>query len=193
MSLGDAYDIEGSVIGIEQLETREVHLVHEMGATMFSERFSGLIRKVESGDIAQSTAWGVVVDDLPDHPFRVLGIEVFVDTGGRVNLATLSAREPTVPRETPMWNFDNASDSEVEVMFSDDGGPGAATPFLEPGFSRIPSLLAGAGQPQRVNDIVFRGLTTAFGAGTVEAIALIHIGFVAVGGVSSRGLPLPSW
>ena len=46
-----------------------------------------------------------------------------------------------------------------------------------------------------INDIAFRGVTSAFGAGTVVLTALIHIAFTHLGGnvPSNFGLPVPGW
>ena len=36
ISLADLYNVEGSIAGIEQLDTRELPIVHEMSGTIFS-------------------------------------------------------------------------------------------------------------------------------------------------------------
>jgi len=194
-SLADTYDVVGSVAGIEQLRSEEITLVHEMGATLWSERFSTFIRRAASGDIAQSTNFDVVLDGLPAHIFRILGLSVFVDTTARVTLATVSIQEPITGREVPIWIWDAATDIEVRARFSIEGAGATTEQFLQPAPAnvRLPHMMASAGQPQSVPNVTFRGQTASFGAGTVEAVLLMHVGFVEVGGLSSRGLPVPSW
>lgn len=194
-SLADTYDVEGSVAGIEQLETRELPIVHEMGATIFSERFSTFIRKFESGDILQSANFGIIIDDLPAHPFRIFGIQLFVDQPSRLQFASLAIRDAGNGREMPIFAWDSATDITINVRFSDDGAGAGLRRFLQPAASStiVPHMIAGLGQPQHVSDLAFRGVTLGFGAGTVQTTALVHIGFSRVAGISSRGLPIPSW
>jgi len=194
-SLADTYDVKGSVAGIEELETRELPIVHEMGATVFSERYSSFIRGGTSGAINQSVNFNTVLDDLPAGVWRILGISVFTDAAARTALCSVALRNPTDGREIPLWAWDTTPDIEVLVRFSDDGAAVTNRTFLRPvvPFNVLPHLASGGGQPQRVNEIAFRGQASAFGAGTVEIQMLLHIGFAAIGGVSSRGLPVPSW
>ena len=193
-SLADTYDVEGSVAGIEQLETRELPIVHEMGATVFSERFSGAIRRITSGDIAQNLSWNVVATDLPAGPTRVFGITVFTpdDVSDLSDLGVMIRSADD--REIPIFAWDS-NEANVRVPFEDDGGGVTNNVVLANALdvATLPSMLIGGGQPQVVNQIAFRGRTNAFGAGTVETIALIYIGFSEIGGISSRGLPVPGW
>lgn len=195
MSLADIYDVVGSVAGVEQLESREVTLLHEMGATIFSERYSQFIRAGSSGAIAQSVNFNVVLNDLPSFPFRILGVSVFADAAARVALASVALRSASNDREIPIWIYDFNVDVEVLVRHSLDGAAVVNTTFLRPTqlLEAIPAMAAGLTQPQRVNEIAFRGQAIAFGAGTVTVRMLLHLGFGQVGGISSRGLPIPSW
>jgi len=197
-SLADIYDVEGSVAGIDQLETSELPIVHEMGATVLSERLSGNIRRQSTGAIAQSTAWDIEITNFPSGIWRVLGIQVLTDAG-RVNFAQVSLRDPRDQREIPLWFFDSTNDQVDDIRIEDNAGGAGNTFMLVPinkGSMGLPSMAIGTGQPQRVGDIAFRGLTTAFGAGDVTVVALIHIAFSQVGGlggIDNRGLPVPSW
>jgi len=194
-SLADIYDVKGSIAGIENLESRDLPIVHEMGATVFSERFSTEILRISSAAQSQSDDWGTLLTGLPDTVFRVQGVRVFVDVTARVTLASLAMRDPVTARETPIWSWDDANDGETSVRFSDDGAATGVSIFLQPapGNVQLPKIGAGDQQPQRVNGLIFRGTTPAFGAGTVEAVALVDIAFAQIGGVSSRGLPIPGW
>jgi len=194
-SLADTYDVVGSVAGIEQLESREVSLVHEMGQTLFSERFSTFMRRGLSGAILQNVTFNFLLNDLPSVPFRILGIAVFSDAIARVAMASVALRDPVTGREIPIWAWDAVIDPEMRVRHEDDGGGVVQAQFLRPlqPLGQVPHLTAGSGQPQRVPDVAFRGASTGFGAGTVSVTMLLHIGFSQTGGISSHGLPIPSW
>jgi len=195
ISLADAYDVEGSIAGIEELNTREVQLLHEMGGTIFSERFSTTIRRAVSGDILQSANWVCSIADFPATPARVLAVLAVTDTTARLADAAISMSDPLGnSRELPFWVWDGSN--EDTMRFSENGTLQdhlVLRPFPE--YTRLPQMLSGSSvlQPQRVPNIVMRGSTTAFGAGNVEFTLLVLIAFAQLGGVSSRGLPLPSW
>lgn len=194
-SLADTYNVEGSIAGIEQLETRELPIVHEMGGTVFSERLSSSIRHASSGAINQSTNWNVILTDLPVTPFRILGVTVFISTTARVTIASVAVRHPGDDREIPIWIWDAARDVEVRARFTDTGAAVATTQFLRPLelMEAIPHMGLGTEQPQPASEIAFRGQTAGFGAGTVTATMIMHVQFSQVAGLSSRGLPIPSW
>ena len=196
-SLADVYDVEGSIAGIDNLATRELPIVHEMGATIWSERFSTAIRRETPGAISQSSSFNLVISDLPANVFRIFAISVFSGTAGRIQFASVATRDPVNGREIPIWAWQSANDVEMAVRFSDDGGAVATQRFLipAPGAVTLPHMMAGVGQPQNVRDLAFRGFTEAFGAGDITPVILVHVGFVQVLGLglSSRGLPVPSW
>jgi len=191
-SLADLYDVEGSIAGIDNLETRELPIVHEMGATIFAERLSGFVRRITTGALLQSVSYNAVITNLPAHITRILGVQVVADTGGRVSLAAVSIQQENGEREIPIYIFDSTNDSESQVRFIENEVL-ATFESLNPGVVQVPSLLIGSPQRQRVNQIALRGTTLAFGAGDVTITALIYIGFTHIGEISSRGLPVPSW
>lgn len=196
-SLADMYNVEGSIAGIDQLNSEEVQLVHEMGHTIFSERLSMTVRRRTTGAIAQNIAFDQLLTDLPTTPTRILGVAVISNNVTRLNNVSLAAQDPIALREVPFWVWDSAIAAPISlsIRIQDDGGGAANLAWLrgtELG-GLLPSMLTGVGQPQRVPDIAFRGLTNGFGAGTVTTTALILIGFSQVGGLNSRGLPIPSW
>jgi len=197
ISLADAYDVEGSIAGIETLESRDVSLVHEMGATIASERFSTTIRRATTGALAQTTTWDLEIADLPATPARVLGIQVFSSEAvARSSFCQVSARDPIALREFPMWMWDTAPDTSANVRMQDNGAAvGNVTMLLpvNPSAFALPSFFGGAGQPQTVSSLMFRGITATFGAGTVIHTMIAYIAFAEVGGISSLGLPIPSW
>lgn len=193
-SLADTYDVEGSIAGIDQLLTKELPIVHEMGATVFSERFTTAIRRVALGSINQSTEFAVNLTDLPATPSRLLGVSVVSDVGANIARAAVMVRDPTSEREFPVWVFDG---STVITIKMDDNGTETDFDLLVGQASTVftPTFVGGVGQPGlgAVNELIIRGETTAFGAGTVLIRAFYHIALVQLGGISSRGLPLPSW
>ena len=196
-SLADVYDVEGSIAGIEQLETRELPIMHEMGATIFSERLSGEIVRLPTGDLAQSTGFDVILTSPPVGIYRVLGVVVLADTAARTLIAQVAVRDITTGREMPFFVWSSVTDSEASIRIVENGGAAAAQTIMRTSDNlQMPSLGIAEGQPRRVGEeIVLRGQTNAFGAGTVEVIALVYLasGEVSQGALSSRGLPVPSW
>lgn len=195
VSIADVYDVKGSQAPVERLDISEIKGVHEMGQTVFSERFSTTVRRLSAGAIGQSTAWDTVFSDLPAGVSRVLGIAVTSGgVNGRIARTNLMASDPAALREFPLFVWDTANDIETTVQMVDGGAPtGVGMLIPVNAYPLQLSIITGADQPQRVPNITFRGVTAAFGAGTVTPVAWIYLGFSAIGGISSRGLPFPSW
>lgn len=193
VSLADAYDIEGSIAGIEDLQSREVSLVHEMGQTMFAERFSGQIFRQESAAIAQSTTFNVILTNLPDTPSRILGVRVLVDASAHTSGANVNVRDALRGQELPIWMWDGSAEPNIRIV--DDGQAVATSAMLQPqpALTLEPNLLTGAAQAGTIDQVALRGTTSGFGAGTVTYTLLLYLAFAKMGGVSSRGLPLPGW
>lgn len=196
ISLADVYDIEGSVAGLEELDVSEVKGVHELGGTIFSERLQGAIDRRTTGAIAQNTDWDIILTALGNIPTRILGVLVFTDDSARIGHATVSVRNPTEGRELPIFVWDSA-EGVITIRMEDDGAGVANHVALANGGSlnitKLPSMLIGTELPVTVDEMAFRGRTSAFGAGTVTITALIYRAFTQIGGISSYGLPVPSW
>lgn len=193
-SLADVYDVQGSVAGIDQLETRELPIVHEMGSTVFSERLSGNHRRQVTAALAQSTAFDVVLTDFGQgNVQRILGVSVLANFSSRIARAMVAIRDPIDERELPIFVWDTANDAESVIRIVDNGAAAVDMSVLIPNPLILPSMLLGDGQPDQMPDIAFRGVTSAFGAGTVVLTLLIYHVFAELGGVSSHGLPVPSW
>ena len=191
-SLADVYDVEGSIAGITDLQSKDVNLVHEMGSTIFAERFGGTLFRQQTGAINQSTTFDLVINTLPVNPARILGIQVFVDAD-RVNICTVNIHDRLAGQDMPIWAWDAAGGTETNVRVGDDGNAAAGRILLLPSRAFIATMLQGTNSKERVEDVILRGDTAAFGAGTVNIVLIMHIAFVQVGGISSRGLPIPSW
>lgn len=195
VSLADTYDVRGSRAHVQLLEPREVTLVHEMGGTINSERIGSFIRRGTTTALLQSATFDILLQNLPDGIWRILGVQIFANVIARVATAAVLLRDPTSEREIPLLAFDAANDTETAIRMEDDG-LGIATHFLLNTSSPFlsPGLGVGTGQRQQVNELVLRGVTAAFGAGTVNIRMIIQIAFTHVGGgLSSIGLPLASW
>jgi len=197
-SLADMYDIEGSIAGLEQLETKELPIVHEMGATIFSERLRTRIFRITTGGIDQSIVFNIEEVNLPDTPTRLFGVQVIVNGGARIARCAVLATDPTLGQDIPLWVFD-ATLGEFEETDLEDAGVAVTRDVLVPrtGLNVFPAFVGGSGQgpaDTMVSSITLAGETTAFGAGTVVITALLYLAFPARDiNISSRGLPIPSW
>jgi len=193
ISLSSVYDVKGSIVGVEELLAKEVHLVHEMGGQIFSERMVSTIQRTSTGAIAQNITWGNTLASAGAGPSRVLGIQVFADVASRLTMASVALRDPIAEREIPVWVWDATTDLDTDLRIDDDGTIANVQLLqsIHPGY--LPSMLLGTDQRRRVNEIVFRGVTSGFGAGTVTVTAIIHSAFAELGGVGSFGLPIPGW
>ena len=192
-SLADQYDVEGSIAGLEELDSEEVKVVHEMGGTLFSERLSGSVNSGSTGAILQNIQFDVGVSF--SQVTRILGIQVVSTDPARILRAQVSISSPAAFDDTdlPVWFWDVGTDGfrtanvriagalqTVQIMVP------AITPLL-------PSLLTGQGSPRGVFTLNLRGRTSGFGAGNVTTQMLIYAAFPQVAGLSSKGLPVPSW
>ena len=196
VSLADMYDVVGSIAGVEELDTQEVRVFHEMGGTLFSERLSGGVRFESPGALAQSTNWDVVMDLEFVSILRILGMQVFVSTLARTDFATVSVRDNEEGMEMPIWAWDSAVDQEIQARFEVNAAT-VGNKFLlrpnNPSAQMLPSFLLGNSQRQTIGQLVFRGRTTAFGAGTVTPQFVGFFIFAQLLGLSSFGVPIPSW
>lgn len=195
ISLGPLYDVPGSNLPIDQIDPSPIALVHEMGATMMSERMSGRLFRMSSGAINQSTNFDQVLETRPGV-MRVLGVQVFTDANqARLANAAVMIRDDVNNREIPIWATDAVG---VTVVRMADEAAVATELFYSPSnaaMQQVPNMLFGDDQPQAISQIAFRGTTTAFGAGTFTCNCYLYIGFagIAGGGVAAYGLPVPSW
>ena len=198
-SLADIYDVRGSIAGIDILETKQLPLVHEAGATVFSERFATDFDRFDTGNIAQNITFEVIRDAavLPGGVLRLLNIQMYSDVAARLLHLSLNVRSPISPvtaasQEINIWNWDGTSN----VGRFDDLGVIITVDMLVPAVGlSIPTFFGGADQanPSMVSELAMRGVTTGFGAGTVYAACVLHFAHAFIPGTRSRGLPIPSW
>ena len=196
-SLADVYDVEGSVVGLEELDVAEIKGVHDLGPTIHSERLRTFLLRADTTLINQSTVWNVTLGALPDSINRLLSIAVIADTAAVIDHCQVSIGDPDSGLDHVIWAWDNLVDAEITLREF------AATVFLLRPVSQLaggaPNLLSrtGAGGGAMPN-LIFRGITLAFGAGTVRAQAMIQVcrpdrGAPSPGEPSSFGLPIPGW
>lgn len=195
-SLADIYDVEGSIAGIDTLETRDLPIVHEMGATVLSERLTTRIFRLATGPIAQNLDFRVEIGTLPETPARLLGIQVISDNSARLVRAAVLATDPTVQQDFPVWVW-QATAGVSEAIVLEDVTVSAAFSLLVPHAANnvFPSFAGGREQQDNmVSSLTLAGRSSGFGAGTVLATALCYLAFPRRdGSVSSLGVPIPSW
>lgn len=197
VSLADTYNIEGSIAGIEELDSRSVNLVHEMGDTIFAERLSSRIVRVATAATAQNLTFAAVITGFPATAVRILGITL-LGTVAELTRAAVMVRfdgalgTAGTEQEMPIWVWDEGT--AQTVRFIDNGtlaNLNIMLPLANPNW--FPNLITGPNQPEVVSQIVVRGLTAGFGAGTTVVTLLAHVLFAGTGGLSSEGVPIPGW
>jgi len=197
-SLADIYRILGSIVGLEELDVSDVKGVHELGGTIHSERLQSFLISATPGATAQNLAWNTTVGGIPDSVNRLLAISVIADTTARITNAQVSLQDPAIAREIPLWSWDAGNDVENTIQWNNDGA-GVAAEFLLVGkHHHAIELLTRIGTTLVMPSILFRGLTSGFGAGDVTPTLLFHLarpnsGAPTPGEPSSHGLPIPGW
>lgn len=198
-SLADVYDVEGSVVGLEELDVTDVKGVHDLGPTIHSERLTGFMPVLATGAIEDDTAFNIdlaSVVALPRSINRLMGVQVILGTTARIASCCIVMGEPTTGLDIVIWAWDSAVDAEIAVRTF-----GATVIYLRPAVwpqGMLPIILTQMGNAKRMPNIVFRGLTNSFGAGTVVLTATLMMARPnnanpAAGEPSSHGLPIPSW
>jgi len=191
-SLADVYDVDGSIAGIEDLVSRDVNLVHEMGSTIFSERLSASIFPLTSGAIPQSTAFNSALPISPTS--RLLGLAVVTDQLARINDMQVSIQAGAPGAQTDIPLFVWVAGEIAKVIRMEIGGSLQTQTILLPASgASTPNLIIGQDSPLPAATFILRGQTNAFGAGTVTTQVILHIAFPQLEGLSNRGLPLPGW
>jgi len=207
ISLADTYEVEGSIVGIDTLESRELPIVHEMGATIFSERLTTHIIRISSGVIAQNDDFDIASAPFADCANRVLGVEFIADVAGRIDNVALMLLDPNTLNnpEYPIatWNSAaattaGAASNEATIRFNNAGAGPAAMSYLRPNLERNQMLIARMGVAVGMPTLILRGTAAAFGAGNVELVAFVYIARpnplnITPASPSSHGLPVPSW
>jgi len=197
-SLADVYDIEGSVVGLEELDVSDIKGVHDLGPQIHSERLQSFIVEASSGSLAQTITWGITTGGIPDSINRLLAVTVIANNAARVDHCSVAIQEQSNSREIPIWVWDTNDDDEQQVEWSIDGAA-SSTKFHLRSLGQQPlELLTRLGTTLEMPQLIFRGVTATFGAGNVTVRALYHLarpnsGNPPAGEASSHGLPIPGW
>lgn len=205
VSLSETYQFDDSSAGPQEVHIDDgVFLVDELGSRTVSERLTVIPLRITSVATAASTNFNTTFNAFPDCANRILGVTVLSNETARVTHAQLSIQEPVGGEEVPFWVWDTAHDVDRAVRWSDSGAAVGDFFVLTPALYQMPSLVAriAASDVDRATavmpQIILRGTTEAFGAGTVQVFAMVLVarpdpGTPAPGEPSSYGLPLPGW
>ena len=191
-SLADVYNVLGSVAGIDELQSKDVNLVHEMGATLFSERFSSEMVLIDTGGAAQNVTFDVVTT-FPETT-RILGVQLVATDATRVAQISCGIVSGTAVgnQEIPIASWDAAlSFGPIRLILAGSIQNRDLLFLANP--AQVPNLLIGSSSPRPARAIAIRGVTTGFGAGTVNVSAILFLAFAQSEALSSRGLPIPGW
>jgi hypothetical protein len=203
--MADSYDIEGSIVGVENLDSSSVGLVENMGQRVFSERMTSHLLRISSGSLAQNAAWDIVASPFPDGPCRITNIVFIALTASRVSMADLMIADPNSNVEMPIatWasgavTIGGVADNERPIRFDDDSAGAGTVSYLGQTLATSPQLVVQMGQAPGMPVLKFRGLTSGFGGGTVEVLCYVshcrpNVLSPAPGHPSSVGLAIPSW
>ena len=194
-SIPDVYDVDGSVVDIDRIDGREIKLVHEMGATILSERLAGEHFRIGSGPHLQNVDFEAIIATPPGSISRIVALQVLctVAQQGRTARVAVVLQDGTSGRETPVWIWETGQ-AETEVEWSDSGQAVATFSAFQPtSHIYVPSMLIGVGHAQQVQNIILRGTTGAFGAGNITYFLMAYLLFPTPTAVNSFGLPIPSW
>jgi len=200
ISLADIYDVEGSVVGLEELDVSDIKGVQDLGPVIHSERLNTFHLIADSGAILQNATWNVELGAFPDSVNRILSIFVLANIAARTSYCSVAIHDPNTVVDHPIWVWDTTDDVESQIRWELGAGP--QTFFaLRPSHDvagGAPNLLVRTGARWQMPSLFFRGVASGFGAGTVQVRALIQVarpdhGAPPPGAPSSHGLPIPSW
>lgn len=197
--MAQCYSVEGGVVGVDNLESQDVHLAEDFGARVHSERLQAFNITVSSGNVAQTLPWDITAGGIPDSINRVLGVFVTLSELGDVLFCQLSVQNSIDAGDGDqiIWAWDKAIDATMNARVHTGGGI-QDTLVLVPSIQQTPFMLIRQGAEKQMPQFVWRGTTDTFGAGTVNCVARVYIarpdeGNPPAGNPSSHGLPIPGW
>jgi len=205
ISLADTYDVEGSIVGVEELETHEVNLVEDMGPRVMGERMKQILLRGVTTAIGAATDFNITIlgsaaVPSPDCASRILGVTALIPAANVTEIEnwSLVVRDQNLQRECSVVSWDIDVDSEVKTIWNDDGAGAANFIELRPLVHQLPGLLTRVGDLSVAPQLVFRGTSAAVVATTVVATIIVQLSRPtrvnpAPGEPSSHGLPLPGW
>jgi len=192
-TLTDVYDVRGGQAPIERIITADVQATHDMASTIFSERFSMFTRRSAVEVVQASDNINITITGLPSGNMRLLAIWVLTDDPSRLSHISVSAGNAN--RGSPIWAWDGTNSKTVRFTGPVTDGAVANVILLQPdpAWTQLPFIMAGEAQPQSVENLFLGGESNAFGAGDVDITFGAMLAFSDISGISSRGLPIPSW
>lgn len=199
-SLALLYDLEGGKLASgAEVNDHEIALTHDLGAQLFAEALRTRIRRLEALAVAQSTAFNIILTNLPNFA-KLLGWWVHTSAASVASIDNVSLwLENPAGNSLLLWQWDSTTGSGVVAR------PGGTTDLI-----LLPSAASSAHWPQRdlifrgfndddsnFSNLTMRGITAAFGAGTINIraeVLLALFSFPAIGALGSQpAAPLPSW
>lgn len=200
-SLADLYNVRGSQVNVDALEDSPVILTHEMGHVLASEKLGVQVLQLDATGVSQSSNFDLANSTvIPRTPFRILSAYLFTpDAVASFLHVQVSLGNAELQREVPLAAWEAASDGSASIRLLFDGTVTNLN-ILRPGMLQVPTIGVGTFRgdlEQETSRIAIRGVTAAFGAGTVDVHALLEIASTDVDAdiqsTSSAGLPIPSW
>jgi len=184
--LADLYRTRGTKFGLEAVDTTQVVLTHDMGREIGNERLAYELLWATKSGVSQSTNFNTAIT-VPFDTFQLLAVNVSTDSGDGGKFAEIYVQVDNYNSAgAPIWlwnsttgTFMNAPDYKYTI-----GGATADRDLFLPLVERTPLTLPGREQPsvanakRTVRHIQFKGVTNAFGAGTVDLacqLAVVHM------------------
>lgn len=206
-SLGASYDVEGSQVAIKTLKDEEgVSLVHEMGGVQFSERLFMRILNWNTGALSASSSFYVRSTSAgwaaslpaPAASVRIYSVQAMVETSdgfnGSVTRCSILAHDEDNDNDCPIWVYNGTAEVQLNMHLA-----GSAVTAWDVGTRQSnigqmsPVMLQGGSRVGQIDELVLSGTMAAFGAGTRTVHAVVLIGSTDPEGLSSVGVPIPSW
>lgn len=195
-ALAQILDVRGGRVRIEDLrDTEGVSLVYDLASLAKGQLLTVATRVADTGAIAASTAWELLLQDLPVGA-RILAIDVATDDSTRIQQAGVyQTGLGAAPRDSNLWFWATGDDTGV-IPAGIQIGAFVPTAQLYADANKVflPNVfVSGVTNRSRLGQagITFAGQTIAFGAGTVRINAQITIAFwIGLGG-DAQALDLP--
>ena len=200
----DTYETVGSSLDLDEVNDGQgVSFVDEMGARVMAERMNSVMARVVSSNRSQDSEisenlLGTGINPTPDAPTRIIGVTVTIPlaAAGRIENIMLAIRDINLSRENIFWSWDLVNDDEVETFYNNETTESDVL-LLRSTVNLLPVMLTRAGNERVMPQVVVRGFTSSFGAGTVTTTIVAHLMRAttqapAPGEPRLPGLPIPS-
>lgn len=195
-SMAACYDLRGSIAGLEEMDLATTVPVLEIDGRVFAERLQGAIRRLEIADIVASEVFNAEISNFPEGHWKLHGIQVITGSGeaaSNINNLTVNLVSNDGLNEIPIWVWDDGKAQINRISIA--GAAAGNADFLDPhlGYTLPPIIISNAPARGAMDSIFVRGIAQAFGAGEFDINVFFYLSHVHVTGISSFGLPVPSW